>query len=50
MTYNYQKEPVTLHYEPWWVVNDPWTAQDIGWFRSLEAAELFAETWMGREQ
>lgn len=43
---DYDREPLEIFKETVWIVNDPWTAQDLGSFVSKEAAELFAKTWM----
>lgn len=46
---DYDIEPVVIYQETVWIVNDPWTAQDIATFYNEEAAELFAKVWMERD-
>jgi len=47
----YDREDLTIHDDgPRYVVNDPWTAQDRGYFLTEADAELFADAISRKER
>lgn len=45
---DYKREPLEVHEETMWIVYDPWVAQDVAMFTSLEDADAFKEFWESR--